>query len=69
MAMDKPATMLQREFKEKIIEAINGSKLPAFVLVPVLEQALAEVKDIEQKQYEADKAAYEQEDVNADNEL
>lgn len=64
--MDKPATMLQREFKEKIIGAINESKLPAFVITPILEQALAEVKAIEEKQYEADKAAYE-EDINADN--
>ena len=65
--MDKPATLLQREFKDNLVKIINESKLPAFVLVPILEQALAEVKDIEEKQYEADKAAYEQEDVNADN--
>ena len=65
--MDKPATLLQREFKDNLVKIINESKLPAFVLVPILEQALAEVKDIEQKQYEADKAAYEQGEVNADN--
>lgn len=64
--MDKPATLLQREFKDNLVKIINESKLPAFVLAPILEQALAEVKDIEQKQYEADKAAYEGE-VNADN--
>lgn len=64
--MDKPATLLQREFKDNLVKIINESKLPAFVLVPILEQALAEVKDIEEKQYEADKAAYEG-DVNADN--
>lgn len=66
--MDKPATLLQREFKDNLVKIINESKLPAFVLVPILEQALAEVKDIEEKQYEADKAAYEG-DVNADNNL
>lgn len=64
--MDKPATLLQREFKDNLVKIINESKLPAFVLVPIMEQALAEVKDIEQKQYEADRAAYEGE-VNADN--
>lgn len=57
--MDKPATLLHREFKDNLVKIINESNLPAFVLVPLLEQALAEVKDIEQKQYEADKAAYE----------
>lgn len=66
--MDKPATLLQREFKDNLVKIINESKLPAFVLVPILEQALAEVRDIEEKQYEADKAAYEGE-VNADNNL
>lgn len=58
---DKPSSMLLKEFKEKIVAAINESDLPAFVLAPVLELALGEVKDIEQKQYEADKAAYEEE--------
>lgn len=66
--MDKPATLLQRDFKDNLVKIINESKLPAFVLVPILEQALAEVRDIEEKQYEADKAAYEG-DVNADNNL
>lgn len=66
--MDKPATLLQREFKDNLVKIINESKLPAFVLVPIMEQALAEVRDIEEKQYEADKAAYEG-DVNADNNL
>ena len=59
---EKPATLLQREFKEKIIIAINESKLPAFVIAPILEQALAEVKHIEEQQYEADKAEYEKEE-------
>lgn len=66
--MDKPATLLQREFKDNLVKIINESKLPAFVLVPILEQALAEVKEIDEKQYEADKAAYEG-DVNADNDV
>lgn len=62
--MQKPATLLQREFRDKIVEAINCSNLPAFVLVPILEQALAEVKEIEEQQYRRDKAAYEEEEHN-----
>lgn len=58
---EKPVTLRQREFVDKIVNAINDSELPAFVIVPVLEQALAEVKQIEEQQYEADKAAYEEE--------
>lgn len=59
---EKPATLLQREFREKIVEAVNCSNLPAFVLVPILEQVLDEVKRIEEQQYEADKAEYEAEE-------
>ena len=64
--MDKPATMLQREFREKIVTAVNESNLPAFVLVPILEQALAEVRTIEEQQYENDKAEYEKNLEEAD---
>ena len=60
--MDKPTTMLHREFKTDLISLINESGLPAFVLVPVMEQALSELKAIEEQQYLADKAQYEAED-------
>jgi len=62
--MQKPATIAYREFRARIVEAINGSGLPAFCIVPILEQALAEVKEIEEQQYEKDKAAYEEEEHN-----
>lgn len=58
--MDKPATMLQREFKDKIVEAINESGLPAFALIPVIERALGELNRIEEEQYQNDKKAYEE---------
>lgn len=58
--LDKPATLLQREFKTAIVTAINESGLPAFVIVPVLEQALAEVRGIEEQQYQEDLRKYEE---------
>lgn len=61
--MDKPATLLQREFQKKIVDAINESGLPAFVLVPILEQALAEVQRIEEQQYQEDKKKFESEEA------
>lgn len=57
--MDKPVSMLQREFKDNLVSTINNSKLPAFVLVPIVEQALRELERLEQEQYDADKVAYE----------
>lgn len=59
--MDKPTTMRHREFKTDLISLINESGLPAFVLVPVMEQALSELKAIEEQQYLEDKANYEAE--------
>ena len=61
--MGKPATLLQREFKEKIIESINNSSLPAFVLIPILEHALEELKAVDEAQYKADLAEYEKENT------
>lgn len=59
--MDKPTTMRHREFKADLISLINESGLPAFVLIPVVEQALSELKAIEEQQYLEDKAHYEAE--------
>lgn len=56
--MEKPATILHKEFREKIVEAINTSGLPAFVLVPVLESALNQVKEIADEQYANDIETY-----------
>ena len=58
--MDKPATMAVREFKEKIVTAINESGLPAFALIPVIEGALGELNRIDEQQYQTDKKAYEE---------
>lgn len=58
--MDKPTTMRHREFKTDLISLINESGLPAFVLVPVMEQVLSELKAIEEQQYLEDKKHYEE---------
>ena len=42
---------MQHEFADKLIKTINESQLPAFVLVPVIEQALDRLKVIEEEQY------------------
>lgn len=62
--MDKPITLAQREFKDKIVQAINDSGLPAFIISPVLRQALDKVEEIEEQQYLADKKAYEEREEN-----
>ena len=56
----KPMSVIRQEFAEKIVNDINNSQLPLFVIEPILQNALEAVKDAAQKQYEAEKAQYEQ---------
>lgn len=57
--MNKPSSMLCEEFKQKMITLINTSGLPAFVMELILENYLAEIKLLSQRQYQQDKANYE----------
>lgn len=48
----KDLILKEREFKEKIVETINNSKLPAFILRPMLKELLDQIVLLEQQQYE-----------------
>ena len=56
----KPMSVVRQEFAEKLIETINVSQLPLFVIEPILQNALDAVKTAAQKQYEIEKAQYEE---------
>ena len=45
---------------DKLVEEINNCKLPMFVIEPILQELLDQVKIMAQKQYEADKMQYEE---------
>lgn len=57
--MNKPSTIIYEEFKQNLANLINDSGLPAFIIEPVLRDYLNEVRLMAQRQYQADKAAYE----------
>lgn len=57
--MNKPITVVREEIKEKIAEVINTSGLPAFVIEPILQDFLVEVRNVARHQYEYDKQQYE----------
>lgn len=57
--MDKPLTVARQDFAEEIVNVINESGLPAFVMSDILKNAITEVDKIAQAQYEQDKEAYE----------
>lgn len=57
--MQKPSTVAYRDFIASLNKLISESELPAFVLVPTLQSITAQLTQIEQQQYLADKAEYE----------
>ncbi len=65
--MDKPATLLRQEFIEKQIELINGSGLPAFVLVDIMEETIQELRRLAKEQYLKDKQAWDEHLKEAEN--
>lgn len=55
----KPITLIRQEFVDALVNEINNCPLPMFVIEPILQDLLDQVKVAAQKQYEADKAQYE----------
>lgn len=58
--MDKPLTVARQEFAENIVEVINNSGLPAFVMLEIIQSCERELTKLSQTQYEKDKAEYEE---------
>jgi hypothetical protein len=56
----KPITVVRQEFIEKIVNEINTCGLPLFVVEPILKDLLNEVSIAVKRQYETEKAQYEQ---------
>ena len=56
----KPITVVRQEFIEKMVEEINTCGLPLFVVEPILKDLLNEVSAAVKRQYETEKAQYEQ---------
>lgn len=57
----KPASILRAEFIGKLTRLINETKLPAFILEPILKDVYNDVHILVQKQYEADLKKYNEE--------
>lgn len=56
----KPMSVIRQEFIEQLVNDVNNCQLPLFVIEPILQDLLSMVKSAAQKQYEAEKAQYEQ---------
>ena len=58
--LNKPITIVRAEFVSNLTKLINESSLPPFIIEPILKDMYVEIRNIAQKQYESDKARYEQ---------
>lgn len=56
----KPMSVARQEFIDGLVDYVNNSQLPLFVIEPILQDVLNAVKVSVQKQYETEKAQYEQ---------
>ena len=57
--MNKPITLIREETKQDLINIINQCGLPAFVIEPIVQNILTEVKTAVKREYEYDRQRYE----------
>lgn len=56
----KPITLVHEEFVSDLTNIINNSKLPAFIIEPILKDLYLEIKAMAQRQLSRDKEIYNQ---------
>lgn len=57
--IQKPLTVAVEEFKKNIEATVNNSGLPPFVIWLIFDRYLNEIASASQKQYEKERAEYE----------
>lgn len=55
----KPSSVAREDFINNMVEIINSSELPAFVMEPIMKDLYLEVQAAMKSQYERDKEQYE----------
>ena len=58
--MNKPITVAREDFATALINLVNDSGLPAFVMSDILKNAVKELERLEGEQYQLDKQAWEE---------
>lgn len=58
--IEKPMTLLKEDFIQSLVALCNDSGLPFFMIESILKDFVQEVHAASQKQYENDKARYEE---------
>lgn len=52
--MDKPITVARKDFLNDLVDLINKSGLPSFIVSDVMKLTLVQVDDLAEKQYHTD---------------
>lgn len=52
--MEKPSTVAYHDFMNLLQNLLNDADLPAFVLIPVMREAIVQLEAVEQRQYKRD---------------
>lgn len=52
--MQKPSTLLYREFVAKMQDILNNSGLPAFVMLQTMREVITKLEALEEQQYRRD---------------
>lgn len=56
----KPMSVARREFMDKVVELVNESGLPLFVIEPILKELHGVVQMEAENQFQREKEAYEE---------
>ena len=56
--MEKPVSVIRVELIDNITKLINDSKLPPYILVPIMEDFLVQAQTATKRQYEAELAMW-----------
>lgn len=57
--MERPLSVAREDFVNALVELVNNSGLPMFVVLDVMKAATEEVKGAAARQYEQEKLEYE----------
>lgn len=64
--MDKPASLRRVDLRKDVVEAINASRLPPYVVESILDDVIAEVRRNTEMQYQADLAEWNKQTIAHD---
>ena len=59
---EKPTIITTREFKTSLVDLINHSEVPSFILLEILEKVTQDVRMVVDTVYQQEVAAYEKEE-------